>query len=216
MPPVPLRCLGFTLLRERQPAEAMDGHPPWPSICTDYCCHLPDTWCLDWVQPRQPPEWCPAEAVAALTACCTEAFGQQWAWPSLATDLDWLRRLHQAWGRQLGCTIRAFACADADADAVIAATRPPPQQPGFAPMGALGHHLMATRGQPTDPGWRLLGWEVLELNPVSLGDAHVDPDHIDPISRLMPYAAARALARALDHDRSDRCHAPIAHLAVDE
>ncbi len=194
--------LGFQCLRP----DPLKSHPfaGALSICTDYCDHLPEAWCLDWTEPRMiPPDFTADESVG-ITSACTDAFGHTWEWPDLMTDESWVRSFHQRWAKARGYRLLAVACADQDRQQLADATRPPPQQEGYAPMGSLGIHVMATRGQSIDATWPILGWEVLDANSGVIGDCHSDSEVADAITGLMPsYEAASKLAQEL-HGRPDR------------
>jgi hypothetical protein len=37
-----------------------------------------------------------------------------------------------------------------------------------------------------DPSWPIIGWELLEANPLTVGDTHAPPDRADPTNGLLP------------------------------
>jgi len=188
------------------------------SVCVDYCDHLPDTWCLDWVSSREfPGDFSHAEAQAIIEEC-TESFGRVWEWPDLMTDEAWARSFHARWAASRGYRLVAIACAPHDRERLANAMRPPPQQPGFSPNGALGIQIMAECAQSLNSRWPVLGWEVLEANSATVGDCHGASVATSAVTGLMPtYEEARALADDLQ-TRPDRsawhCHIPIAIVAV--
>ena len=174
------------------------------SICSDYCDHLPETWCLDWTTPRVIPGDFTPDEVVRMANECTDAFGGTWEWPDLMTEERWARSFHERWAKDRGYRLLAVACADRDRLTLIDATRPPHPLDGFSPMGSLGIHVMATRLNAIDEAWRVLGWEVLDANSATIGDCHSDPTAANAVTRLMPcYETADKLVRDL-HGQPNR------------
>jgi len=212
-----MHCLGYQCVR----TDPLKSHPfsGTLSACDDYCDHLLDTWCVDWVLNPQNPSWLPPAAAQAMIPECTSTHGKTWEWPSIATDLLWLRSVQQRWGREAGCRLIALGCDEADVAQMVDATRPPPQQPGYAAMGELGHHVMAQRAVTIDPTWPVLGWEVLEANSAILADCHTDNDRADPVTGLLcELAAARALVARLQQEPKKQAYVfiPLAIVAIPE
>ena len=191
-----MHCLGFQCIR----TDPLKSHPfsGALSVCDDYCDNLPETWCVDWVSDPDIPSWPTSAAAQAMISECTLMLGKTWEWPSIITDLAWARSLQRRWGKAAGCRLVALACDDEDVAQMVAATRPPAQQPGFAAMGELGHYVMAQRTGAFDPTWPVIGWEVLEANSALLADCHTDVSRADPVTGLLPdLAAARSLVATL-------------------
>jgi hypothetical protein len=165
------------------------------SICEDYCDHLPSTWCLDWTSPSSFPDDFSSEDIVEITRTCAASFDQSWGWPDLMMDLGWSRAFHARWGKDRGYQLFAIACASSDRERLAAATRPSLPDPGFAPNGALGIHIMAERAEPLGNIGSCIGWEILEANPSTIGDCHSDQSKGDAVTGLLPsHAAAMEVA----------------------
>jgi hypothetical protein len=85
-------------------------------------------------------------------------------------------------------------------------------------MGALGIHFMALRAELVDPSWRVIGWEILEANPLIIGECLLPLDGRDSVTGLFPtFEMAHEAARLGNESVQTQIrgvHIPVAIFSV--
>lgn len=128
---------------------------------------VPDTWCIEWTQDSLESRveearafGLDAEALSKITARLTPQFGSSIGWPNVIFDYHVASQLVERFFDKvpdvkllelaLHNSLTARFCSEAE---------PPPQQPGFAPIGHQGVHEAILKGRsPTESG-NVLGFE---------------------------------------------------------
>lgn len=133
---------------------------------------IPDTWCIEWTQDTLGSRIEDAEAFALdsaaldkVTAWATQRFDKAIRWPNVIMDIHSALELVDLF---LGALpdIRVFELGlhRSMTDEFCREAEPPPQEPGFAPMGRQGVHEALLEANTPIPGGGILGFEPLVLD----------------------------------------------------
>lgn len=134
---------------------------------------LPDPWCYGWTADPLAPatfeaaaDWgIPPERVPLLIELVGSSQSASFPFASCRT-LDAARRLLEVMGSSATdlCLI-GIALPRRCVEAFHEASEPPPQEPGYAPMGRNSFSTILMEGQPPADGGEVLGYEPVEYYP---------------------------------------------------
>jgi hypothetical protein len=157
-------CVAGAYLLVKPHAELGVGHLTASACLAEMA---PDDWALDWVntEPERREQHAarlgirPGE-LPAVMRWATDHFGGRLRWPNVFTDLEIARafrdRFLTADTHLLGIGLPADLV-----DGFMAMAAPPPQQPGYAPVGATGVYEVLAAGKPLEGDGAIRGFEVL-------------------------------------------------------
>ena len=137
------------------------------STCSCIASFVPDSGCIRWAQdpPRPRIEYAekfgldPA-ALEEITAWATSRFGTTVRWPNVVSDLDAAKALVSRFLRDLpGVRVLELGLHRSMTDVFCQTAEPPPQKPGFAPIGREGVHQLILEGKPLTQSGAVLGFE---------------------------------------------------------
>ncbi len=163
---------GFFITRPvaRPPYVSADLLPaPFLSASGCFSHFIPDTWCIEWTTetPEIRIEQSKAfgldfAGLAKATSWVTPKFDHSIAWPNVILDIQVARQLVETFLIALpDVKVLELALHRSQVDPFCQKAEPPPQQPGFAPVGRQGVHEAILKGKlPTERG-RILGFEPL-------------------------------------------------------
>jgi len=166
---------GFIVTREVDRPSWMSAELLPPRIVSASGCIaplIPDTWCIEWTQDTQEQRIERAGAfgldsavLAEITAWVTARFDDTILWPNVMVDLETARELAS---RFLHATpdvkVLELALHRSMTESFCHETEPPPQKPGFAPIGRQGVHEAILEGKPATRSGKVLGFEPLVFN----------------------------------------------------
>jgi hypothetical protein len=129
---------------------------------------VPDTWAIEWVKADEPDRLARAAQFGidahhlpdAIRWATDHLDGGGFAWPNLFLDAsaarDFCRRFVTANVRLLQMSLPGPSL-----ESFLILTTPPPQQPGYAPVGSVGVHEALARRLPLGDLAEQRGYEVL-------------------------------------------------------
>jgi hypothetical protein len=148
----------------------------------------------------------PASTLPAVIPQVTGAFGELFFWPNVIPSVSAARQLLQMVPPSPGWLIVGFGVTELEVAGVLERNAPPPQIPGFAPVGASGVFEVLAKQQLLEPGFVELGFDVLEISYGLLSHTCLDFDlastkaydgELNADGLLPNYAAAEHAARVL-------------------
>jgi hypothetical protein len=130
---------------------------------------IPDTWCIEWTQDGLQSRIEKAEVfgldssgLTEVTAWVTAKFDDSVAWPNVLMNIEVARQFVNIFLNSLSdVRILELALHRSHIDQFCQKAEPPPQQPGFAPIGRQGVHEAILKTTPPTNGGRILGFEPL-------------------------------------------------------
>jgi hypothetical protein len=128
----------------------------------------PDSWAIDWVKV-EPGErvrhaatlGIPPEALALVVDWATEEFDRRFKWPNVFTEPEAAREFRQRFIPGGGVRLVGLGLPADLVPAFLSLTAPPPQQAGYAPVGAAGVHEVLSTGLGLEASGEFRGFEVL-------------------------------------------------------
>lgn len=128
----------------------------------------PDTWALDWVLMDEPDRIAAAarcgiaeDQLPGVVAWATEHFDRAgFAWPNVLLNIETAREFRRRFLPQSFHLLQIYL-PERLAESFLALAAPPPQQPGFAPVGATGVCQALCNPQLTETPGERRGFEVL-------------------------------------------------------
>jgi hypothetical protein len=166
---------GFLVTREVDRPSYVSAELLPPRIFSASGCiaqFIPDTWCIEWAQntPEQRVEDAATFGLdsidmKAITAWTTPRFSTSIRWPNVIADVDTAKELvNRFLGTLSDVKVLQLGLHRSMTDGFCHEAEPPPQKPGFAPMGRQGVHEMILEGNPVAQGGHILGFEPLVFN----------------------------------------------------
>ncbi len=139
------------------------------SISDDICNSFPDTWVIDWTSEnieerieRASEFAIPAANLEKVVSWGTKTFSKAFAWPNVFYSVDNARAARTQFLSHLDdIVLIGLGLHKLNVDQFLSASKPPPQQPGFAPVGATGVFEIASRRDNLAENGRSLGYELL-------------------------------------------------------
>lgn len=130
---------------------------------------VPDTWCIAWTTDSQAARLesaarfgLNAQALQELTEWATARFDTSVRWPNVLSNRDAAQELvRQFFGSLPGVKVLELGLHRTLVGKVCEAAEPPPQEPGFAPVGRQGIHELLLARNSLNPEGIPLGFEPL-------------------------------------------------------
>lgn len=133
---------------------------------------IPDTWCIEWTQDTLESRTVEANSFALDSSALvrvikwtTRRFGKSIRWPNVIMDIDTAKQLmHQFLKNLPDVKVLQLALHESMTELFCREAEPPPQKPGYAPVGHQGVHEAILRADPPTQGGNVLGFEPLVFN----------------------------------------------------
>lgn len=130
---------------------------------------IPDTWCIEWTEDTQDRRAQHAAvfnlesgSLTEVTAWATPRFDCSIRWPNIIVDLGTANELVSRFlGKVPDVRVLELALHASMVEQFCHKAEPPPQQPGFAPMGRQGVQEVLLEHKPPKDDGRVLGFELL-------------------------------------------------------
>ena len=130
---------------------------------------VPDTWCIEWTQDAHERRIESAaafglgfQALEGVTAWATPRFGKSIHWPNVIVDFETAQELVRRFLSNVpDVKVLELALHRSMADGFCQKAEPPPQIPGFAPVGRQGVHEVILEGKSPSQAGVVLGFEPL-------------------------------------------------------
>jgi hypothetical protein len=159
----PYIAAGYTLVKPGPPI-------PAGGLTASACLAAvaPDSWAIDWVK-MEPGERArhatglgiAPEAVPEVVTWVTAEFGRRLKWPNVFTELEAAREFRRRFIPGGGVYLIGLGLAADLVPAFLSLSAPPPQQPGYAPIGPVGVYDVLNTGRTLETGGELRGFDVL-------------------------------------------------------
>jgi hypothetical protein len=138
------------------------------SACSCICTFFPDSWAMNW--SSSPEERSKAAAVfqvpddrrASRTSWAEASFDKAFGWPRVLYSLEDARTARKLLGATVdGVVLFALGLPRDLAEEFLDGAQAPPQQEGYAAVGATGYFKCVASAEPLAAGGAPLGFELL-------------------------------------------------------
>jgi hypothetical protein len=168
---------GFLLIRP-------SPRPNWPGECLEnflpeqvlsasecLCPRFPGTYVIHWSSDSEDERkhqfekiGLTAERQKEATDWATERFDQAFGWPNVFYRLEDAVAARTCFFPFADLRIIGLGLSLEYVESFVDYATPPPQQPGYAPIGSCGYYETAQRHAPLPEGGNLLGYELVNVD----------------------------------------------------